>query len=285
MLEPGKFSGLAGSVDWRRTALGDAALWPQALRLTLDIMFNSPLPMLLCWGPEQVVLFNEAYAALAGPSHPPAPGGSVPAIRPPPLAAARAAFERAQAGEASQQQRQRLTFIAGCATHPRDCDLFFTPVGDGEQVGGVLCALAPSGPVAAHAPAPAGLRILVVEDNLDSQYLVCEMLSAFGHDNDGVAHPDAALQKLAGGNYNVLFSDVSLPGMSGVELARRALAANPRLQVIFASGYGDALLRQVEFPHLALQKPYEIEQLQKALADVAGKVASGANQGAARPTV
>jgi CheY-like chemotaxis protein len=276
MLEPGKFSGLAGSVDWSRTALGDSAHWPPALRLTLDIMFNSPLPMLLCWGREHVVLFNEAYATLAGPSHPAAPGGNVPAILPAPLASARAAFDRALRGEASQQLRQALTFVGGGTTHQRDCDLFFTPVRGADDVCGVLCALAPS-----TAPAPAaalaGLRILVVEDNVDSQYLVCEMLTAFGHDNDGVAHPDAALQKLAGGNYNVLFSDVSLPGMSGVELARRALADNPRLQVIFASGYGDALLRQIEFPHLALQKPYEIEQLQKALADVAGKIAPAAN--------
>ncbi|MDB5937048.1 MAG: Response regulator [Massilia sp.] len=278
MFEAGKFSGLAGSVDWPRTALGDAAHWPQALRLTLDIMFNSPLPMLLCWGRERVVLFNEAYAALAGPMHPSAPGASVPALLPAPLASARAAFERALAGEASQQMRQQLSFIAGGATHKRECDLFFTPVGDGQEVCGVLCALAPSAPAAAAtAPATAGLRILVVEDNLDSQYLVCEMLSAFGHDNDGVADPDAALGKLADGNYNVLFSDISLPGMSGVELARRALATNPRLHVIFASGYGDALLRQVEFPHLALQKPYDIEQLQKVLADVALRVRSSGN--------
>jgi CheY-like chemotaxis protein len=273
MLEPGKFSGLAGSVDWSRTALGDAATWPQPLRLTLDIMFNSPLPMLLCWGREQVVLFNDAYVALAGPGHPPAPGAKVPPMLPPPLVAARAAFDQARAGAASQQRHQQLTFIGAGAVHPRECDLFFTPIRDAQQtVLGVLCALAPSAP-AAVAAAPAGLRILVVEDNLDSQFLVCEMLSAFGHENDGVGHAEAAQQKLADGSFNVLFTDVSLPGMSGVELARQAVADNPRLHVIFASGYGDALLRQVEFPYLSLQKPYEIEQLQKALADVAARLA------------
>jgi two-component SAPR family response regulator len=63
----------------------------------------------------------------------------------------------------------------------------------------------------------------------------------------------------------VLFSDVSLPGMSGVDLARQALAARPQLRVIFASGYGEALLRHVDFPFQSLQKPYEIEPLQAAL--------------------
>jgi CheY-like chemotaxis protein len=268
MFEPGKVAGLAGSVDWSLTALGAAAHWPPALRLTLDIVFNCPLPMLLCWGRERVVLFNEAYAALAGPSHPPAPGGSVPAMLPAPLAAARGAFDQALRGEAARQPRQALTFAGPGGPLRRDCDLYFTPIRDEQQeVCGVLCALAPSAPAAA-APASAGLRILVVEDNLDSQYLVCEMLKALGHENDGVAHAEAALEKLAGGRYNVLFSDVSLPGMSGVELARRALQADPQLKVIFASGYGDGLLRQVEFPYLALQKPYEIEQLQAALAEI-----------------
>ncbi|HEU4375776.1 MAG TPA: response regulator [Telluria sp.] len=268
MLEPGKFSGLAAHVDWSRTALGDAAHWPPELRLSADIVLNSPLPMLLCWGRERAVLFNEAYAALGGPSHPAAPGGNVPAMLPAPLATARAAFEQALQGASSRQPRQGLTFISAGGPLKRECDLYFTPIRDAaSEVRGVLCALAPS---AAPAAAPAaGLRILVVEDNLDAQYLVCEMLSAFGHANDGVAQGEAALQKLAGQPYDVLFTDVSLPGISGIELARRALAANPRLKVIFASGHGDALLRQVEFPHLSLQKPYEIEQLQTALADIA----------------
>jgi CheY-like chemotaxis protein len=113
------------------------------------------------------------------------------------------------------------------------------------------------------------MRILVVEDNVDSQYLVCEMLRAFGHEADGVGHPNDALTRLAAGRYDVLFTDVSLPGMSGVELARQAVTQAPDMRVIFASGYGDTLLRHVEFPYLSLQKPYELDQLQQALDQVA----------------
>jgi CheY-like chemotaxis protein len=268
MSEPATFVGLAGSVDWSRTALGAADEWPPALRLTLDIVFNSPLPMLLCWGSERVVLFNQAYAALAGPSHPPAPGASVPAMLPAPLAVAHAAFERALRGETVQQPRQSLSFLDASGPSRQECDLYFTPIRDDcQQVRGVLCALAPSMPTTPVQTAD-NLRILVVEDNLDSQYLVCEMLKAFGHDVDGVAHAEAALERLVGGRYNVLFSDVSLPGMSGVELARRALKGDPMLQVIFASGYGETLLRQLEFPYRSLQKPYEIDQLRQALDEI-----------------
>lgn len=274
MSDSAPLAGLPASHDWSRSAVGSPARWPPALRLTVEIMFNTPLPMLLCWGPQRAVLFNEAYAGLAGPGHASAPGGAVPALLPAPLAAAREAFEAACAGVASHQAQRALHFGAGGMAH--QADLHFTPIrlADG-QVGGVLCAVAPPSAPEAAAAAPGGasaLRILVVEDNLDSQFLVCEMLSAFGHDNTGVAHAEGALEQLAIGDFNVLFTDVSLPGMSGVELARRARALYPSLRVIFASGYGDALLRQVEFPYLSLQKPYEIEQLQKALADVAASV-------------
>ena len=272
MFEAAPLSGLPATHDWSHSAVGAPAAWPPALRLTVDIMLNTPLPMLLCWGPQRAVLFNDAYAALAGPGHAPAPGGAVPALLPAPLAASRDGFEQAFAGLASRHARCQLRFSVTGAPH--EADLFFTPVGGADgNTAGVLCAVAPPTEAAAAAPEAGGgasaLRILVVEDNLDSQFLVCEMLSAFGHDNAGVAHGEGALELLAKGDFNVLFTDVSLPGMSGVELARRARALYPALRVIFASGYGDALLRQIEFPYLSLQKPYEIEQLQKALADVA----------------
>lgn len=120
---------------------------------------------------------------------------------------------------------------------------------------------------AAGATPPAGsLRILVVEDNLDAQYLVCEMLRAFGHHADGVDHPEQALARLESGRYDLLFTDLSLPVMNGVELARRARAAHPGLAVIFASGYGDSLLGALDFPYQSLQKPYELDQLMAALA-------------------
>lgn len=262
------------SSAWAACPLGEPALWPPALRLTSEIMFNSPLAMLLVWGERNITLFNDAYAQLAGPRHPPAPGGTVPPLWPPPLAAATAAFERARLGESTQQHRQDVVFVLADGLAKRELDLYFTPIRDAAgAVAGVLCAMQPSAAAPASA-APQGLRILVVEDNLDSQYLVCEMLRAFGHDTDGVASGEDALEKLADTRYDVLFSDVSLPGISGIELARRALAASPRLQVIFASGYGDSLLSQVEFPYQSLLKPFDIEQLQQALRAIAANLSS-----------
>jgi CheY-like chemotaxis protein len=258
------------SYDWSTTALGDAARWPLPLRLCSDLLLNSPLPTLLVWGPETVLVFNEAYAALAGPGYGRVPGGSVPPVMPPPLAAAGAALAAAWRGEAGVLVDTALTFRRLDGNADNRFDLRLSPVRDETgTVRGVQIALAPAtAQPAQEAVDDAGLRILVVEDNVDSQYLVCEMLKAFGHEADGVAHPDDALTLLASQRYDVLFSDVSLPGMSGVELVQRAINDDPALSIIFASGYGDTLLRHLEFPYQSLQKPYEIDQLQDALAKV-----------------
>lgn len=261
--------------DWSGTELGDPSTWPHTLRLTIDIMLATPLPMFLDWGKSHIAVYNDAYAALAASRFVRAPGGKVPALRPAPVAAAADAFSRARGGEHLVVQRQPLEFLRDNGSGTVECDLHLMPVCDeAASVCGVLCTLQTSAPALADAGA-AGLRVLVVEDNLDSQYLVCEMLRAFGHEPDGASHSEAALVLLDQHRYDVLFSDVSLPGMSGVELAKRAIVQQPGLQVIFASGYGDTLLRQLEFPYQSLQKPYELDQLQNALAQIAQRRGGG----------
>jgi CheY-like chemotaxis protein len=256
--------------DWSFSRLGPPDGWPLPLRIAADLLFASPVPALLAWGHEPTILFNEAYAELAGPGYGRVPGGAVPPVMPPPFAAAREAFDRAWQGEPAVQHNAVLAFVRAGGRVDERHDLVLAPVRtDVGTVGGVMCMLAPATAAPALAAAGGPLRILVVEDNLDSQYLVCEMLRAFGHEADGVGHPDDALARLDANSYDVLFSDVSLPGMSGVELARKALASQPGLQVIFASGYGDTLLRHLDFPHLSLTKPYEVDQLQGALQQAA----------------
>ena len=277
MLHPGRSAHSSSSYDWSASRLGEPQQWPQALRLAADVMFNTPLPMLLVWGRDMTMLFNDAYGALAGPAYGRVPGGGVPPVMPPPLAVAGDELRRAWSGEAAYAPDRNLMF-AGSAGGSGHYDLYFTPVrADGDAVAGVLCALAPAAPVTEAPAESAGpMRILVVEDNVDSQYLVCEMLRAFGHEADGVGHPNDALARLAAGQYDVLFTDVSLPGMSGVDLARRAVADTPAMRVIFASGYGDTLLRHLDFPYQSLQKPYELDQLQDALGKVSSQLRTGA---------
>lgn len=256
--------------DWSRCDLGPPEDWPHALRLGVDIMLNTPLPMLLMWSRRQVMLFNQAYACNVASASANPPGGTVPAIPPSAWSWNPQAIEQAWAGQSLVFPRQSLKLWRDGHLAESAFDLHYTPLrGADGAVAGILCTLAPASAAALPAAADAGhWRILVVEDNQDAQYLVCEMLRAFGHQVSAVANGEAALELLAGADFDVLFSDVSLPGMSGVELGRLALQRQPRLRIVFASGYSQSLTSQLDFPAVSMQKPYDIEQLQKVLQDL-----------------
>ena len=259
--------------DWSRTALGQSEHWPPCLRLTVDIMLNSPSAMLLMWGPEQIMVYNAAYAALSGVSglHP--PGASVPTILPAAWSWNSAALRRAWAGHSAAYLGQALPVWRNGAPSQQRLDLYYTPVRNEQQaVAGILCTLAPAASATSAAPCGGPLRILVVEDNSDAQYLVCETLRALGHAVQAVASAEAALPELAAQRFDVLFPDVSLPGMSGLDLARSARRSQPTLELLFATGYGSELTRHLEFPARALQKPYDIEQLQHALQEIGARL-------------
>ncbi|XLZ71861.1 response regulator [Massilia sp. SR12] len=256
--------------DWSRSELGPQEDWSPALRLTLDIMLNTPLPMLLMWGRQQIMLYNQAYASSAGAANASAPGGAIPVVPPAPWSWNPPAIEQCWAGQSLVFPRQSLKLWRDGRVLDASFDLHYTPVREvGGKVAGILCALAPASAPAMAAAGESLLRILVVEDNQDAQYLVCEMLRAFGHAVSAVANGEAALDVLAGARFDVLFSDVSLPGMSGVELARLALQRQPGLRIVFASGYSASLTSHLDFPAVSMQKPYDIEQLQKVLQNLA----------------
>lgn len=70
---PGE-SELAGrmrALDWSKTDLGPPAQWPQNLRIAVSLCLTSRLPVVVYWGPNHTVLYNDAYISFLGPSkHP-----------------------------------------------------------------------------------------------------------------------------------------------------------------------------------------------------------------------
>ncbi|CAN7177926.1 response regulator [Pseudoduganella sp. LjRoot289] len=120
------------------------------------------------------------------------------------------------------------------------------------------------------APAPgiarnSSLRILVVEDNLDSQQMVCELIGMLGHTVSGVCDGEQAWALLQAQRFDILFTDISLPGMSGIELARRMLAGGSQARIIFSTGYDKEALERLEFHASVLRKPYDLMELKAAL--------------------
>jgi CheY-like chemotaxis protein len=107
-------------------------------------------------------------------------------------------------------------------------------------------------------------RVLVVEDDDNLREMACELIRVLGHDAKSAGSAEQALAMLAAAGYDMLFADVGLPGIDGIELARRATADYPGLKLIFASGYGEAIAAP-GLPHVVLPKPYTLRRLEEAL--------------------
>ena len=66
----GELGGLIRNYDWSRTSLGPIESWPQSLKTATDIVLRSPLPLVMLWGRDGIMLYNDAYAIFAGARHP-----------------------------------------------------------------------------------------------------------------------------------------------------------------------------------------------------------------------
>lgn len=109
--------------------------------------------------------------------------------------------------------------------------------------------------------------VLVVEDNIDVGRFSTQTLDDFGYRTFWVASAEEALERLGrdGNGIDIVFSDVVMPGMGGIELAKRLAVALPALPVVLTSGYSHVLANGGAHGFTLLQKPYSAEQLAKVL--------------------
>ncbi len=66
----GECAALIAARDWSRTPLGPITGWPQSLKTATAILLRSPVPMVMLWGVEGIMLYNDAYSVFAGGRHP-----------------------------------------------------------------------------------------------------------------------------------------------------------------------------------------------------------------------
>ncbi|WP_264048273.1 GAF domain-containing protein [Methylobacterium flocculans] len=134
-----------------------------------------------------------------------------------------------------------------------------------------VAAMASSGePVVEAAevePGGAGQRVLVVEDNIEVGRFATQILHDLGYETTWATNAEEALNKLgpSGAEFDVVFSDVVMPGMGGVALAKLLRDEFPDLPVVLASGYSHVLARDGTHGFELLSKPYSADQVSRVL--------------------
>lgn len=146
-----------------------------------------------------------------------------------------------------------------------------------ESAGGFGISLVAPTMVSLHPQADRGasaLRILYVEDNDEVRESIGMLLEGEGREVIALPSSEHALATFEAQGCHVLFTDVNLPGLSGIELAKRILARDPDQWVVLCSGYQlDQTVKAMGSHVRALTKPFRIEHLDALLAEIQRDVA------------
>ena len=115
-----------------------------------------------------------------------------------------------------------------------------------------------------------GLRVLLVEDDDDNRELMAEVLSASGYEVLPAASGQDGLKMLSEHSVDAVVTDVGMPGMGGLEMARAAKAIAPTVPVVIVTGWAEreditsARGRDVD---AVLIKPVDPDALTAAIAE------------------
>lgn len=117
------------------------------------------------------------------------------------------------------------------------------------------------------------MNILLVEDSSEVSCITVEYLHELGHSVAAVPEAELAITKLGEEAFDAVMTDVRLPGMSGIELAKSLIKSHPTLPVVIASGYGsinvELMLGEKARTVFVLPKPYDLDALARTLDEAA----------------
>ena len=116
-----------------------------------------------------------------------------------------------------------------------------------------------------------GTRVLLIEDNVEVGSFATQTLAELGYSTLLVSNAVAALSELASDadRFDVVFTDVVMPGMNGIELAQEIRSRHGDLPVVLTSGYSHVLAQDGTGGFELLHKPYSVEQLSRILRNAA----------------
>ncbi|MEZ5810377.1 MAG: response regulator [Rhizobiaceae bacterium] len=113
-------------------------------------------------------------------------------------------------------------------------------------------------------------RILVVEDDDSVRDFTARALRASGHSVDTADDGDSGLEQVsnADGDYGLVLSDIRMPVMDGIEMARQAASAYPDLKILLMTGYAEQRERAADLQEIivdVIAKPFTLTDLRKSV--------------------
>ncbi len=125
------------------------------------------------------------------------------------------------------------------------------------------------------------IRILVVEDDQNLNMTVCRHLSNHGYLVRGCHSAQEAIDSLAAEPYDLVISDIMMPGMDGFDLARNIRAQNETLPIIFMTARGDFTSKERGF-RLGIDdymtKPIDLDELLLRITAILRRASISANK-------
>lgn len=113
------------------------------------------------------------------------------------------------------------------------------------------------------------VRLLYVEDNALVRELTCELLAAEGRQIVACGSAEEAFEDYQRSAADVVITDMSLPGQSGLDLAKRILSLSPGASIIILSGYALAFPLAELGPYVrSLIKPVEARQIDDVIEEL-----------------
>lgn len=135
----GEMSKLIRDFDWENNPLGPVPEWPPSLVTSVNILLQSPVPLVMLWGDHGIMLYNDAYSVFAGKRHPHLLGSKVVEGWPEVADFNRNVMEKGFKGETLEYKNQQLTLYRNNVAEEVWMDLTYSPIIDESgKPGGVL---------------------------------------------------------------------------------------------------------------------------------------------------
>lgn len=122
------------------------------------------------------------------------------------------------------------------------------------------------------------LKILMVDDDENIREIFQDLLSLDNHRVKTAASGREALEYFAAEPFDVVITDLGMPGMSGWEVTAEVKKLNPQVPVLLVSGWGaqiDEKEAQAKGADLVISKPFQLNQIRAALLEVSGRATAG----------